>query len=263
MFAVSSRDLPRLDDYAAAHRHWDKTKPWRGRRDKSTRPLSSNRRREINTIRKQRDDSIACVLYSTDVLTYHPDGRLTLRSYASMSTSSFASRIAPAGVWAHFTAKVGPVLWLGAHEEARGYHVPDNLTLVRDGAIWVPETPPVPFERYHLDQPRARAALKEYRYTEFMDWRAAWLELASAERRTEAARQHILQRVSTRDMLEYLRAGPGRWDLLAACDDKVLLSLRRAIYARADCIEVTPVPYLTSYRQVQSLAHAEATYRYA
>lgn len=83
--------VPRIHDYATALAAHDRLKPWRG---SDARPL--RRRAETHkSIRKLHDGSIALRHYSTDVLTYHPDGTMTFRLYPSQSTNQFVGALTP------------------------------------------------------------------------------------------------------------------------------------------------------------------------
>lgn len=93
MFGSNNRDVPRLLDYAEAVAHEAAIKPIRNRRPE-TKPIG-DRRNQHKTIRKNPDGSIACRLYRTDVVTFHPDGRIEVcwGGYVTQTTSSFIASI--------------------------------------------------------------------------------------------------------------------------------------------------------------------------
>lgn len=93
MFGSNNRDVPRLLDYAEAVAHEASIKPIRNR-SPETKPIG-DRRNQHKTIRKNSDGSIACRLYRTDVVTFHPDGRIEVRwdGFVTQTTSSFISQL--------------------------------------------------------------------------------------------------------------------------------------------------------------------------
>lgn len=93
MFRVNNKDVPILLDYAEAVAHEASIKPIRNRTPE-TKPIG-DRRNQHKTIRKNSDGSIACRLYRTDVVTFHPDGRIEVcwDGYVTQTTSSFIASI--------------------------------------------------------------------------------------------------------------------------------------------------------------------------
>jgi hypothetical protein len=93
MFGTNNRDVPRLLDYAEAVAHEASIKPIRGR-SVELKPIG-DRRNQHKTIRKNPDGSIACRLHSTDVVTFHEDGRIEVcwGGYVTQTTSSFISKL--------------------------------------------------------------------------------------------------------------------------------------------------------------------------
>ena len=89
MFGTNNRDVPRLLDYAEAVAHEASIKPIRNR-SPEIKPIG-DRRNQHKIIRKNPDGSIACRLYRTDVVTFHPDGRIEVRwgGYVTQTTRSF------------------------------------------------------------------------------------------------------------------------------------------------------------------------------
>jgi len=92
----SSYEIPALNTYEKALAHYESIKPIRGK--DWLRPIintPNGRRRKHMQIIKQRDGSVACRLYDTNVLTYYPDGEIhfTNGGYATNSTHQFATAI--------------------------------------------------------------------------------------------------------------------------------------------------------------------------
>lgn len=92
----SSYEIPALRTYQDALEHYESIKPIRGK--DWLRPIintPNGRRRQHMQIIKHRDETIACRLYDTNVLTYLPDGEIhfTNGGYATNSTHQFAAAI--------------------------------------------------------------------------------------------------------------------------------------------------------------------------
>ncbi len=91
----SYTDIPALRTYARALEHHDLIKPIRGTNLRPIIASPNGRRRKHMQIIKQRDGSVACRLYDTDVLTYYPDGEIhfTNGGYATTMTHQFATAL--------------------------------------------------------------------------------------------------------------------------------------------------------------------------
>ena len=89
-------EMPALRTYQDALEHYESIKPIRGK--DWLRPIintPNGRRRQHMQIIKHRDNTIACRLYDTNVLTYLPDGEIhfTNGGYATNSTHQFATAL--------------------------------------------------------------------------------------------------------------------------------------------------------------------------
>lgn len=85
--------VPRIQDYATALKLHDNIKPLRGR-SPEIKPLGD--RRDADTYRIRKDgDAVELVLYKTPVITFMPDGEVTLfvDSYNTVSTHQFISHV--------------------------------------------------------------------------------------------------------------------------------------------------------------------------
>ena len=95
-------DLPRLTNWQEAYKHYCSITPLRGT---DTRPIcaTSNGRRKKQYQITKRGRLIACVLYETEVLLFHPNGEITFTDggYATNTTHSFATGILSSGMWNH------------------------------------------------------------------------------------------------------------------------------------------------------------------
>lgn len=88
MFASRCDDIPYLYNWMDASAYEAQVKPIRGRSD--CKPLGK-RSKTHQTIRRGADDAVICRLYSTDVVTYHKDGRIDINfgGWASQTTMRF------------------------------------------------------------------------------------------------------------------------------------------------------------------------------
>lgn len=103
---MSTTGFPRLASYAQARKHFDKVRPWDSKynpgydeRPIGTRAVKSDDSYRFNkAMRELSDGSIAFRLYNTDCVIWHPNNRLTIQGYASMSTTGFISALVPDGI---------------------------------------------------------------------------------------------------------------------------------------------------------------------
>lgn len=63
-------------------------------------PLGGHNK-SVTWVRERADNAIAFTLYSTDVVTWHPDNSVEIDNYGTVTTSRFAERFLPAGVHLH------------------------------------------------------------------------------------------------------------------------------------------------------------------
>ena len=171
-FHIQPHSLPPLRGYSDAFNYWNRIKPWRGRGDTNIRPLAGRNKNHM-TIRKLNDDSIAMSLHGTDVVTYHPDGDVSLQAYGSISTDAFAHALTPDGITTAFNYALGYVVALdfdGQQEMRllRGKHV----RLRKNSRGWFAVNPDdfAPFIKKSVDRKKANAAAKEYRLDDFVAW---------------------------------------------------------------------------------------------
>ena len=259
-FSCSTRGFPLIRNYDDALRVWEKTKPWRNHWNDDIRPLAS-RAAKHKVILRMGDGSIALRLYNTDVLTYHPDGSLTVRGWPSMSTNSFANALLPSGLWASFSDGVtGCFLALADYP----WQDPTGTTLIRcsqpvrldyyDGRWRVhPDCTPEPWVYPKLDKAKARAALKYYRVTEFTQWLNAAVELGGIEIPAIA----YCRPLGSAGVLERLREGSETWRQIA--NDVLGVNLKYTAYHAFDAVETITEPTIT-YAQLKSVKRALRTY---
>ncbi len=247
-FQLDARNIPRIEDYAAALKRWHSIKPWRGLAECDARPLDTeNRSKKHMTIhfKEHQGNAIMCRLHDTDVVTYEPDGRVIIDpSYVSKSTNAFARAVLPAGVMLDnkvvWTGWGPPHYWYdnpnlrGWNTEGKDFAIQRNL----DGG-WMPCEEPKPFTKRVLNRARAAIALKRYNYADFRVWRMAYLAIDQGKHRGELlSRYDILLALASREM----------WSTLAY--SHALKTVREKIYEVEKCYDFIDVPFLTSYTQL-------------
>lgn len=251
MFGGNLDDVPSLRNYAAALSRWEGTKPWRGDRDTNVRSLRNPRKRG-SSIRKLNDGSIACRLYSTDVVIYHPNGEITITPWSSRTTSIFASRLTSSieGLCVDMNALDRSWLTLRGgdggddfityqiHSEARIRPLEGNRWTLLD-----PRTCTSPLTRYTVDRKKANAALKDVNYKDFEVWLYA-LEAHNAPIEVTRARTTSPMALMNRESWEHVRATY----LTRDHTREALERIRKDIYKAAGCIVKEDVPFLRSDR---------------
>lgn len=156
MFGSMTFDHVGADTYAEARRYYDTAKPWRGETDEGDeRPLKGRRYRNTG-VRLKADDSVAFRLHRTDVVTYHPDGKITLNCYSSVTTSAFMSAHTPSGIYPSLT---------GHHVSVRGKYYRaghmDRVVVNPDGTAAATNL----WRRYDVDRKASNALRKEWNLT--------------------------------------------------------------------------------------------------
>lgn len=86
-----------IRDYAAAVYKWETTLPIRGRKN-DERPIGK-RNKAYMQIRKHSNGDVACVLYETEVVTFHPDNTITLHVPERWQTTTTATFITAVLGW--------------------------------------------------------------------------------------------------------------------------------------------------------------------
>jgi len=94
-------ELPHLRTWQEAFDHYSSITPLRGTDIRPICATKNGRRKKQYQIEMRDNNDIACVLYATDVLLFHPDGEITFNAggYVSAATHSFATRILSGNTW--------------------------------------------------------------------------------------------------------------------------------------------------------------------
>lgn len=171
--------MPRINDYAAAERRLENTKPVRGRPDCIPLGERSARRHNYMNIRRC-GTSIACRLCSTDCVTFYDDGEIGIQPWSSITTNDFVNAILrDHNVMADFTKSQHNLFWMrcwnGERDEWRAYSIGRDFRFARDPQhpgcyIAVSGWGHNAFEFTRVNRKEARKALAETRYSEFRVW---------------------------------------------------------------------------------------------
>lgn len=157
-------------------------------------PLNRTRGKDaVAKVRELDDGSIAFRLYSTDVVTWHPDNTVTADNWGSVTTSTFANQFLPGGIAFNTTGTIEyATAEMPVHQPWSIGQVYDNTPWreywnsrrvcqgkqrevtfgLDEHDMWVPtdESQLDPFEVPVLDRKIARAAAKEYNLADFKPW---------------------------------------------------------------------------------------------
>ena len=94
-------ELPHLRTWQEAFDHYSSITPLRGTDIRPICATRNGRRKKQYQIEMRDNNDIACVLYATDVLLFHPDGEITFNAggYVTTTTHSFATGILSGNTW--------------------------------------------------------------------------------------------------------------------------------------------------------------------
>ena len=136
-------------------------------------PLGGHHK-SVTWVRELSDGSIAFKLYDTDVVTWHPDGSVSLDNFGTVTTTSFASRFLPRGIHLRHETR-------GGGDNGITFNAPDGRTMICqgystlrpvDGGWWPDEEILPEFALVSL----GKADLPELPWGDF----TTWLEVAPA-----------------------------------------------------------------------------------
>jgi hypothetical protein len=258
-FSYDGRGLPALSTYSDALRFWENAATWRG--ESNERILDSRKKRRVN-IRQLRDGSIACRLYNTDVVTYHPDNSMTIESWASVSTDEFANRLlGRTNVNTSFNTGIIKVRGVQGEPDKpypdKFYRAIDTIELAYnpDTKGYAVTSTPEPFEIVTLNKTEANKVLKAHDYKAF----AGWVRMmAMSDVTFEAthyyplvgypAHEALLDRSLWEKLLCFESGWQNRGMLLV---DRTLKLARKGLYQNNPQVyDVVTLPHLESWEEV-------------
>jgi hypothetical protein len=136
------------------------------------------------TMRPLKDGSLACRLYSDDVVIYRPDGRISIDvSYGTQSTTIFASALLPSTIRADSRGgyiKLNGYYW---HDDERRGQVRiyngQELSIEKDeNGHWRPIGASEPFHKWMVDRSRAKEICAKHRFADFRKWLQMYLTMS-------------------------------------------------------------------------------------
>jgi hypothetical protein len=148
--------IRRLGDYEYAVKWYDTISPISGKGvNAGLRPLGHRNKMQFQ-IHKLSDGSIACQCWKTDVVTFHPDGVVSIKSdeWVSQTTAHFIRDVLGLGASVSDNDIVIPI---GDGK----YRLKDGLKIKRgDSGKWM-VTVSAPHEVYHIDRKKMNALRKQ------------------------------------------------------------------------------------------------------
>ena len=156
-FSLDTSNVKYLQDYAAALRHHDDIKPIR---NSNTRPIAERRKQHFNIRTEGVGGHLAKVvvrLYSTDIVTYTPDNRVTINMSYHSTISTRAAIRAVAGV----TMDGNSPLWVQDYDH-KYYPYKANMQLEVQGYRTLKIIDPIYPVVHHLNKQAMNALRKDY-----------------------------------------------------------------------------------------------------
>lgn len=165
-FGIDTKGIRTFSNYKEASDWEALVKPVRGDKN-NTKPLGPRHKKHMN-IRREGED-VVIRLYSTDIITYHPNGTITLDhgGYQTLSTVSLMQAVLPWGVYPHL---YHGYMWMrGEYKDENGELHTGHFRLPRKAVIERnPETHnyridnPVPVYTHSIDRKNKKLVTKEY-----------------------------------------------------------------------------------------------------
>ena len=250
MYQANFDGIPPLPSYASALAHFNAVKPTRGW---DHRPLGKRSHRHTKQIHQRPDGSIACHLWRTDVVIWHPDNSLSLTSYQSNSTDSFAGCVLGWGNFPQAMFAQGNYVRCGDRVYRLSQETRFEQTENSWGdKIWVPVTDTVPVKHYTINRKRAREALAKHNYPDYRDWYYAFMahgvEIPQRDYRAGWSVESLQNAENWPATVAWFNYG------------NVLDQVRKAIYRRESVVDVTeaacvPIQGLEKLRRSQRLQY--------
>lgn len=250
-FNYNGRGLPKLSNYVQARDFFEAAKTWRGDPEGAERKLDGSKRH--TGIRRLHDDSIACRLYHTDVITYHPDDTITVRPYESRTTDKFFNQLV-SDIWGLQSSFTSGVIQVGG----RFYRAIDTLQIDLAATEMQMLTETEPFKFWTIDRKRAKAARDLYGYGDFsayanMSEKMHVTVVPRAERQWFHTPEERLTALKDRALWPHLLEGQsGAMYNDVVIDAARTLVDRETIYrVHPEVYDTTEKPYLESWAEVE------------
>lgn len=149
-WSIQTHSMTSVHSFEQAEVVWNEARPWRNELS-SWRPLDGHRQVHKRIVRQDEGKSYECTLYSTVLVTYHADGKVSLRCHRSISSRDFAWRVKPPGT--RIIRFNGNMFWVIQTPEGERYYEQkhDPLVLVPHGNKWELITEPLTQKEWKYD----------------------------------------------------------------------------------------------------------------
>lgn len=172
------RRLPTIRTYQDAFKVWANAEQWYDCRGEFDHRVLVGRRNKNYTIRKTPDECIRFRLHSTDVVTAHPDGHLTLKltDWSTAMTAAFFHNLMPGDMHYYASARGlqigGRWYWLRGDVMVGPYELGKQREMLSQTK---------PFNTYKLDRKAWNALRKHYKLKQLADVLNAYASAVGAE----------------------------------------------------------------------------------
>lgn len=95
-WTISTHNMPWIKSHAEAEEYFKSRSPWP--QHSNWRPLDNKRTVHKRLVLNEVTQTYQCVLYEHALVTYHPNGKVALECYNSVSSCAFAHRVSPEGM---------------------------------------------------------------------------------------------------------------------------------------------------------------------
>ena len=308
-FAYSGSDVPDINNYDQAVYRYNQARTWR---DKRTERKLGKSDKSYHGITLRENGDVALRYHDTDVVTWHPDNSFSVCKYPSQSTDAFIVRCTPSDFSTYFNNELKTngdyLVKLSNEPHSTSWWIDQSVRIYRlnksvSGAhkfrrnpdtelLEVVETDPhlpstTPWVLPHVDRAKARMALREFGFHDFIAWLAARWGMGTytkPEYTPHTGVNSVLTDLVDRSRWEnFLRLDTYRVELgnphsrlawgrtahttsdypryAKACVNKTLLAVRLAIYERMDVVDTSETtPYLPGLKEVFANQKAHTTY---
>lgn len=174
-FCIDINAAP-IRSYRTALERWASTVPWKDMTGEYDRRPLDYRSKKHMSIRKLNDGSIALRLYSTDLVTYHPDNRISLVLHDNISSWKFMRHFIPACLSTFYESRIGYMIAFWAENEPNVlgiFKINGNMVTLKrvsDGYAFEDERVIGEITKHVINRKKAKDATEKYHVKEFEAW---------------------------------------------------------------------------------------------
>lgn len=254
MFACRFPKMLRVTDYQSALALWDKSPKKKGYSDPDWRD-PFGRPRDNTVVYKASNGDIRFRLYSTDVVTVHPDDTVTLEPVSTPSTNNFVWAVLGGPLRTHWTDRAYPCPDMITEVGGKLYNTPGfaHVRFDKDTQQWQMLGGDKPIDVPILDRSAARKLLKTSGFKTFELWLKTQLKLGIDPRQGDrwSARSHHTSNAVLRCLDEPDRYGDIARGISAYMPVSDQLSqMRLALYKYDGLADTTEVPYFNDWSEM-------------